>query len=72
MTILGLAESFKTMNRPDRNGLFLGRYKDRDMKFGHNLHSSLQFVLTKFRINIFNSWITALFGNVSISVIFSS
>ena len=38
MTILGLAESFKTMNQPDLtvtlfHGLFLGNYKDGDVKF---------------------------------------
>ena len=36
MTILELAESFKTMNRPDRktfDSLFLGKYKDIHVKF---------------------------------------
>ena len=40
MIILGLAESFKTMNRPDPivrlfDGLFLGKY---DVNFWHNLN----------------------------------
>ena len=38
MTILGLAKSFKTMNWSGPtvtlyDGLFLGKYKDRDVKF---------------------------------------
>ena len=61
MTILGqLAESFKTVNRPDPTvtffdgGLFFSKsIKDRDLKFQHNLHSSLQFILIKLGIDIF-------------------
>ena len=42
MTILGLAESFKTMNWPGPTvtlfeSLFFEKYKDRHVKFGHNL-----------------------------------
>ena len=59
MPILGLAESFETMKqltlaRPQR---FLAAYlsesiKDGNMKFWHNLHFSLKFVLSKFGIYI--------------------
>ena len=61
MTILGLAESFKTLNRPDpaRPWRFLTAYfsesiKDMDVKFWHNLHSSLKFVISKFEVDIFD------------------
>ena len=55
MTISGLAESFKTMNRPGLtvtlfDSLFFGKWN-----FLHNFHSSLQFVLLKFAIDNFNS-----------------
>ena len=56
MTILGLTESFETMNQPgptrpwrSLTAYFLESLKDRDVKFWHNLHSSLQFVLSKLR-----------------------
>jgi len=43
MTILELAELFKTMIRPDSivtlfDGLFLGKYKDSEVQFLHNLY----------------------------------
>ena len=61
MTILGLAKSFKTMNRPGPTITLLGaffseRIKDKDVKFLHNLYSSLQFMLSTFGINIFDSF----------------
>ena len=67
MTILGLAESFKVMNRPDPtvtnfDGLFLGNMKDRDVKFLHNHHSRLQFVLLKLGIDISDSLETMRFS----------
>ena len=48
MTTLGLSESFKTMNQPGPtvtlfDGLFLGKYKNRDEKFGQNLYSICAF-----------------------------
>ena len=67
MTILGLTESFKTMNQPDQSqpdparlGRFLTAHfsesiKDRDVKFLHKLHSSLQFMLSNFWIDFFDS-----------------
>ena len=45
--------------------------KDKDVKFWQNLVLSLQFGLFKFGINIFDGFETAVFGNVSISKIFS-
>ena len=59
MTILGLAESFKTMN-PAQSKRFLTAYfsktmKDKNVKSWHSLHSSLEFMLSKFGINIFDS-----------------
>ena len=57
MSILGQAESFKMMNRPDRDALLrlISRkvYKIRGWKFSHNLHLSLQFVLLKVAMDIF-------------------
>ena len=45
--------------------------KDRDVKFLHNIYPNLQFVLSKYGIDIFNSLGNyVLFGNVVISVIF--
>ena len=46
MTILGLAESSKTMNRPEPiltlfDGLFPESINDREVKFWNNFHSSL-------------------------------
>ena len=65
MTILGLAESFKTVNRPGPtwpgstltlfDSLFIGQYKDRNVKFWNNLHSRLRFLLSIFEIDIFDS-----------------
>ena len=85
MTILGLAESFETLNRPDstRPGLarpelsltayFSERIRNTEVKFCYNLHSSLQLVLLKFWINIIESLkYYLLFSNVAILVIFSS
>ena len=65
MTILGLDESFKTAD-------FLRNIKDRDVNFLHNLNSSLQSVLSKLGIYIFDCFETLLFGNVAISAIVSS
>ena len=74
MTILGLAEKFEIMNLPDpaRPSLtrlqhfltvyFLEIMKDKDMKFCHHLHLSLQFKLSKFRIDIFGSSETIRFS----------
>ena len=67
MTILWLAESFKTMNWPDPtvtpfDGLFLGKYKYRESKFWRNLHLSLQFVILKFEIDICDSLETMRFS----------
>ena len=76
MTIFGLAESFKTMNRSDTAWSHLWRYliayfsesiRDWDVKFQHNYHSSLYFVLYKFGINIFDSLENiGFFGNVTV------
>ena len=44
--------------------------KDRNVKFWHNLHSSLQFVLSKFGFNIFDSLETMRFPNVVIWSVF--
>ena len=67
MTILRLAESFKTMNRPDPTVTLFDRdvlwqvfdgtesVKDRHVNFQHNLYLSLQFVLLTFGIDIFDS-----------------
>ena len=45
--------------------------KDRGVKILQKLYSSLQFMLSKFRIDIFDVFvITRFFGNVVISVIF--
>ena len=57
MTILELAESFETMNRPDPESI-----KNMDVQFGHNLYSSLQFVLSKFWIDIFDNLETICFS----------
>ena len=57
MTILGLAESVKTMNRPDpadRTHLFTESINDRDVKFYHNIYSSFQFMISKLRIDNFD------------------
>ena len=59
MTIFGLAESFKTINRPGPtvtlfDGLFLGKSR--------NHHTSHQFVLSKFGIDIFDSLKTIRFS----------
>ena len=77
--ILGLAKSYKKMNRPDPTGRFLTAYfsegfKDRDVTFWNNLALSLQFVQIKFGINIYLLLYGkyAPFGNVTISVIFIS
>ena len=74
MTILRLAKSFKTMNWPDPtvtffDGLFIGKCKRL-----HNLHSNLQFVLSKSVIDIFDNWELgySLFGIIDILAIFSS
>ena len=54
MTISGVSESFKSMNRPGPtwpdlfDGYFMESIKDKDVIFLHNLHWSLQFVLSKF------------------------
>ena len=66
MTILGQAESFETINRPDPtvtlfDGFFLGKYKDTNVKFSYNLDSSLQFMLFKFKIYIFHILETSRF-----------
>ena len=71
MTISKLAESFKTMNRPDPagsgltvtlfEGLCLRKQKRRGVKFWYNLHLSLQFVLLKFGNNIFDNLETMRF-----------
>ena len=67
MTILGLAESLKTMNEPEptlydparpghsSTAYFSKSIKDRDVKSSHNLHSSLQFMVSKFGIDIYIS-----------------
>ena len=70
MTILGLSDSFITMNRlsptrRDRNAFWLPiseNIEDRDVKFKHYLHSSLQFVLWKFEIDISDSLETMRFS----------
>ena len=67
MTILELAKSFETLNGPDRtvtlfDGLFSESITDRDVKILHNLHSSLQLVLSKFGIDIFYSFETVRFS----------
>ena len=68
MTILRIAESFKTMNWIDPtiklfDGLFLGNdIKKGTLKFCYNLHSSLQFVFSKFGIDIFDSLETIRFS----------
>ena len=62
MTIFELAESFKTMNRPDSTQhdptrpYFLESIKYGDVKFQHHLYSSLQLILSKFGIDIFESF----------------
>ena len=86
ITILGIAESFKRWARPawpdptlpnptrlDRNAIWrLISRELGDVKFWHNLHTSHQFVLLKFWIDIFDSLETVLFGNEALSVIFRS
>ena len=67
MTILGLAESFKTMNPPEPTVTPLTTYfseskKYRDEKFCHKLHSNLQFVLMNFGIDILASLQTVHFS----------
>ena len=69
MTILGLAESFKTIIRPDPartwrslTAYFSESIKDREVKFVLNLHSNLEFVLSKFGIDIFDSLETMRFS----------
>ena len=52
------------MNRPDPtrkdptvtlfDSLLFGKYKSIDVKFFHNLYSSLQFILSKYGIDIFD------------------
>ena len=65
VTILELAESFKTMNRPNAarpdpirslTAYFSESMQDKDMKLLHNLHSSLQFMVFKLGIDIFDSF----------------
>ena len=62
MTILELAESLKTMNRPDTtvtlfDGLFIGKYKRWGREILTQLNfDSLQFVLPKYGIDIFDVW----------------
>ena len=63
MTILELAESFKMMNRPGPTvtlftDYFLKTIKYKDVKFWRNLHSSLQFVLSKCGIYMSDSFKT--------------
>ena len=71
MTIIGLAESVKAMNRsgPTRPQSSLMAYfsesikdKCRNGKFWHNLHSILQFLLLKFGIDILDSLKTKRFS----------
>ena len=66
ITILGLAESFKTMNRPDSKRsltvYFSESIQDSEIKFWHNFYSSLQFVLFKFGILIFDNLETIRFS----------
>ena len=52
MTILGLAESFKMMNRSDLNRP--RDYEREGCEILTHLHSNLQFMLLKFGIDIFN------------------
>ena len=52
LTMLGLAESFIAMNRPEPTvtvltASFSEDIRDRDVKFWHNIHSSLQFKIEK-------------------------
>ena len=69
MIILGLAESFKKMSRPDPNQpwrslktFFSEIIKDMDAKFGVNLNSSLQFELLQLKVNIYNRFETTPFS----------
>ena len=83
MTILGLAESFKAMNRTDLtrpnptvpliDGLFLGKY----IRYGREILTLTLFKSSICVIKIWNKYLRqfenyTLFGNVAISVIFSS
>ena len=75
MTILGLAESFNTMKRPDSSrpdsaqpdrivptAYFMEIIKVRYVKFCHNLHPCFQFVLLKFGFDIFHIFETMGFS----------
>jgi len=69
MVISELAESFKIMNQPDPprpwrylTTYFLENIEERSETFQHNIDSSVQFVLYKFRIDIFDSLETLLFS----------
>ena len=44
------------------DGLFLGKYKDKDRKFWHDFHSIPQFELLKIGIDIFGSLETMCFS----------
>ena len=79
MTILGLVESYKTINRQDPkvtlfDGLFIGNYKRQGIKI---LTRLLLFKSSICAIEIWDRYLNfflnyALFSNVAISVFFSS
>ena len=68
-TILGVAEPFLAT-------YFSKSRKDNRVKFLHNLHSSVEFVLSKFGIDIFDSFETMRFSTTYqfrlFSAVFSS
>ena len=67
MTILGIAESFKTMNLPDPtvtlfDGLFLGKYKRWRREILTRICSNIKFVLKIIGTDIFDSLKTMRFS----------
>ena len=70
MMDLELADSYKTMNRPDPtvtifDGLFLGMYCSQERDILPAIQILIQVVLFKFGIDVYYSLETELFGNVA-------